>query len=165
MEYSLTERSIEREHISAGLECGLGITPWSPLAAGFLAGKYERTPSGATGQGRLSGPNPFGNQKFTEKNWHLLDQLRLVAGQLNRPMAQVALAWVSARPGITAPIIGASNRDQLADNLASLTIRFTPEHLRMLDEASALDPAFPYGIFTPAVNRSIFGGTSVKGWR
>jgi aryl-alcohol dehydrogenase-like predicted oxidoreductase len=75
------------------------------------------------------------------------------------------MAWASAQPGITSLIIGASKVGQLHDNLASLEIRFTPEQLRTLDEASALDPTFPYGIFTPAVNRSIFGGASVKGWQ
>ena len=76
----------------------------------------------------------------------------------------MALAWASAQPGITAPIIGASTLNQLQDNLASLTIRFTTGQLRMLDEASTLPPVFPYPIFTPTVNRSIFGGQSVQGW-
>jgi aryl-alcohol dehydrogenase-like predicted oxidoreductase len=165
VEYSLVERTVEREHLPAARECGLGITPWSPLAAGFLAGKYERQGVGASGEGRLSGPNPFGNSKFTDRNWRVLDALRPVATELGRPLAQVALAWVSAQPGVTAPIIGVSKLAQLADNLAALDIRFTPEQLRALDEASALDPAFPYGIFTPAVNRSIFGGNDVQGWQ
>lgn len=165
VEYSLVERSIEREHGPAARECGFGITPWSPLAAGFLAGKYQRENEGATGEGRLNGPNPFGNQKFTDRNWRVLDALRTVATQLDRPLAQVAMAWVSAQPGITSPILGASKLEQLHDNLASLDIRFTPGQLQMLDESSALDPAFPYGIFTPAVNRSLFGGNSVEGWQ
>ncbi|MBC6990508.1 aldo/keto reductase [Hymenobacter sp. BT491] len=164
VEYSLVERSIEREHVHAARECGLGITPWSPLAAGFLAGKYEQDGSGATGQGRLSGSNPFGNSKFTDRNWGVLNALRTVATSLDRPLAQVALAWAAAQPGITSLILGASKLEQLHDNLASLELHLTPEHLRTLDESSALDPAFPYGIFSPAVNRSIFGGATVKGW-
>jgi aryl-alcohol dehydrogenase-like predicted oxidoreductase len=87
-----------------------------------------------------------------------------VAAQINRPLAQVALAWVSAQPGMTAPILGASKLDQLQDNLSSLDIRLTPEQLQTLDESSALDLAFPYGIFTSEANRSIFGGATVKGW-
>lgn len=83
MEYSLVERMVEQEHLPAGRECGLSLSPWSPLAAGFLAGKYGRTNQGASGQGRLSGPNPFGNSKFTERNWQILDVLRSVAGQLD----------------------------------------------------------------------------------
>lgn len=164
LEYSLTERSIEREHLPAARDCGLGICPWSPLAGGFLAGKYQREGEGATGQGRLSGSNPFGNQKFTDRNWRVLDTLRTVAAQVERPLAQVALAWVSAQSGITSPILGASKLEQLHDNLDSLDIRLTPEQFQMLNESSALDPAFPYGIFTSEVNRSIFGGKTVQGW-
>ncbi len=163
--YSLVERSIEREHLPAARECGLGICAWSPLAAGFLTGKYQREEAGASGQGRLIGPNPFGNQMFTDRNWRVLDTLRTVAEEVDRPLAQVALAWVLAQSGITSPILGASLLDQLYDNLASLDIRLTPEQIQTLDESSALDPAFPYSIFTSEVNRSIFGGAIVQGWR
>ncbi|MFY0574597.1 aldo/keto reductase [Cystobacter fuscus] len=163
LEYSLTERSIEREHVPAARECGLGITPWSPLAAGFLAGKYQREPRGASGEGRLTGPNPFGNSKFTEHNWRVLDVLRGVAGEVGRPMAQVALAWALAKPGVSSLILGASRREQLQDNLASLSLRLSEEHLRALDEVSALAPAAPHPIFEAAVNRSIFGGMTVQG--
>ncbi|WNG25173.1 aldo/keto reductase [Cystobacter fuscus] len=163
LEYSLTERSIEREHVPAARECGLGITPWSPLAAGFLAGKYQREPQGASGEGRLTGPSPFGNSKFTEHNWRVLDVLRGVAGEVGRPMAQVALAWALAKPGVSSLILGASRREQLQDNLASLSLRLSEEHLRALDEVSALAPAAPYPIFEAAVNRSIFGGMTVQG--
>lgn len=163
--YALTERSIEHEHLPAAREAGLGLVPWSPLAAGFLAGKYQREPAGATGEGRLSGPNPFGSTLFTDRNWRILDALRAVAADAERPLAPVALAWVLAQPGVTAPIIGASKVEQLRDNLAALDLHLTPEQLRTLAEASAPDPIFPYGIFTPAVNRGVFGGASVRGWQ
>ncbi len=164
LEYSLVERSIEREHLPAAHDGGLGICPWSPLAGGFLTGKYQRADAGATGQGRLMGSNPFGNTKFSERNWRVLDALRTVAAQIDRPLAQVALAWVSAQSGITSPILGASKLKQLHDNLSSLEICLTPEQLRTLDDSSVLDPAFPDGIFT-SINRSIFGGATVQGWR
>ncbi|MBW3128552.1 aldo/keto reductase [Hymenobacter profundi] len=165
LEYSLVERHIEQEHMPAAHECGLGVLPWSPLAAGFLAGKYQRNDAGTTGEGRLSGSNPFGDSKFTDHNWRVLDALRAVAAQVGRPLAQVALAWATAQPGITSLILGASRQEQLHDNLASLDIILTPDQLRQLNEASALPPAFPYGIFTPTVNKSIFGGNSVQGWQ
>lgn len=166
LEYSLVERSIEREHLPAAHECGLGITPWSPLAGGFLAGKYSSTDAGATGEGRLSGSNPFQGKftKFTDRNWRVLDALRTVAAQVSSPLAQVALAWVSAQPGITAPILGASKLEQLHDNLDSLDIRLTPDQLLSLDESSALDLAFPYGFTDDNVKRGIFGGVSVQGF-
>lgn len=164
LEYSLVERSIEREHLPAARDGGLGVCPWSPLAGGFLAGKYQRADAGATGEGRLGGSNPFGNTKFTERNWRVLDTLRIVAAQVDCPLVQVALAWVLAQSGVTSPILGASKLEQLHDNLSSLEIRLTPEQFQMLDESSALDPAYPYGMFTSEVNRSIFGGVSVQGW-
>ncbi|TGE06516.1 aldo/keto reductase [Hymenobacter fodinae] len=163
--YSLVERNIEQEHVPAALSSGLSITPWSPLAAGFLAGKYERTKHGATGEGRLSGPNPFGDTLFTERNWRVLEVLRTVAEQAERPLAQVALAWVLAQPGITSPIVGASRVEQLHDHLAALEVRLNPEQLTTLQNASAPGATFPYNIFTPAINRGIFGGNTVAVWR
>ncbi len=166
-EYSLTERSIEREHVPAARALGLGVVPWSPLAGGFLAGKYKRgsTDTQASGEGRLSGSNPLGNTKFTEQNWRVLDALRTVAGQLDRPLAQVALAWDLAQPGISSLLLGASKVAQLHDNLAALTVQLTTEQLQTLDQVSALELVHPYMIFTPQVNRSIFGGHAVQGWR
>ncbi|MDJ0364752.1 aldo/keto reductase [Hymenobacter sp. H14-R3] len=164
--YSLVERSIEREHVPAAREGGLGIVPWSPLAAGFLAGKYERAADGAaTGEGRLTGPNPFGNTLFTDRNWRILDALRAVAAQAGKPLTQVALAWAAAQPGVASLIMGASKVAQLTDNMAALDVRLSPGQLQALDEASALEPTFPYPIFTPAGNRGVFGGTSVRGWQ
>lgn len=165
LEYSLVERSIEREHLPTAREFGLGITPWSPLAAGFLVGKYQREGAGATGEGRLIGSNPFGNQKFTDRNWRVLDILQKVAVEADRPPAQVALAWASAQPGITSLILGASKVEQLHDNIASLEINLNPEQSKVLEEGSALDPVYPYPIFSPKVNQGIFGGETVEGWQ
>lgn len=165
LEYSLVERGIEREHVGAAQQFGLGITPWSPLAAGFLAGKYQRQEKGASGEGRLSGSNPFGDTKFTEQNWAVLDTLRAVAAELDRPLAQVALAWGSAQPGVTSLILGASKLEQLHDNLASLDVRLKPEQLQTLDRVSALYPSTPSSILMPEIKRAIFGGADVRGWR
>ena len=163
--YSLVERSIENEHVPAAQECGLGITPWAPLAAGFLAGKYTRTGAAATGEGRLAGTSPYGNQFFTDRNWDILDVLRSVAAEAEKPMAQVALAWVLARPGITSPIVGASRPAQLDDAIAALNITLTAAQLTQLDECSALAPSFPYSIFTAAIRKGIYGGADVTGYK
>lgn len=166
LEYSLVERTVEREHLPAAGDAGLGICPWSPLAGGFLAGKYSRDV--APGDGRLSGANPFSGPftKFTARNWAILDALRAVAAELDRPPAQVALAWLAGRPGVTAPILGARRVDQLHDNLAALDIALAPAQRAALDVASAPEPAFPYPIFAPELNRgAVFGGAPVAGWR
>lgn len=168
MEYSLVERTIEQEHVPAARECGLSIVPWSPLAGGFLSGKYERGDGDkkAGGEGRLSGSNPFGDSKFTDRNWAILDELRTVASEMDRPVAQLALAWILAQPGVGSVLIGASKTEQLADNIASLAIQFTPQQLQTLTERSAPTPVGPYPIFTPQILKSaIFNGTRVQGWR
>lgn len=163
MEYSLVARGIESEHVPGAVECGLGIVPWSPLAGGFLAGKYAREGQGAAGQGRLGGANPFQGQftKFTEHNWYVLDALTAVSAELDRPPAQVALAWAAAQPGIASLLLGASRIEQLHGNLGSLEVSLSPEQIKRLDGASALDQAF----FTPQLQRMIFGGAAVQRWR
>ena len=165
LEYSLVERSIEREHIPAARECGLGITPWSPLAGGFLAGSYQRDgkSAAAIGEGRLKQWTSF--KTITERHWSTLEALRTVAAEVERPLAQVALAWAAAQPGITSTILGASKLNHFHDNLASLQISLTPEQMQTLNEASALDHAHPYNLFTSEINRMLFGGAAVEGWR
>ncbi|MBB6125325.1 aryl-alcohol dehydrogenase-like predicted oxidoreductase [Sphingobium subterraneum] len=165
LEYSLTERAIEREHCPVAAEFGLGILPWSPLAGGFLTGKYRREDPKATSEGRLSGSNPLGDSKFSDRNWPILDSLRSVAEDMGRPMAQVALAWASAQPLIASVVIGVSSIRQLEDNLASLDIRMDAEQRDALDRASAPEPAYPYPIFSETINRFVFGGVDVQGWR
>lgn len=180
--YSLVERGIENEHVSAAREFDLGILPWSPLGGGFLTGKYNRDdakasqalqpelPTGASSSdqdapsdGRLNGANPFGDTMFTERNWGIVEVLQGVADDLGRPPAQVALAWALAQPRISALLLGASNVHQLASNIASLEVRLTPEQLETLRRASAVTPVYPYAIFTPAVKRMVFGGVDVRG--
>lgn len=161
-QYSLVERSAEVEHLPAARELGLGLTPWSPLAGGFLSGKYTPQTVSEGGQNRLSGTNPFGDTKFTEHNWQVLDALKAVAAEVGRPPAQVALAWVMAQPGVTAPILGASRVGQLRDNLAALELHLTPQQLQTLDERSVPGPT--HG-FAALLKRAVFGGASVEGGR
>ena len=84
---------------------------------------------------------------------------------MGQPPARVALAWLLRRPGVGALVLGASRPEQLADNLAALDVSLSADQSRILDEASAPDPVYPYPIFAPAVNRMVFGGASVDGWR
>lgn len=160
--YSLTDRTIEREHLPAARAFGLGVLPWSPLDGGFLTGKYDRADPKAQ-DGRLSGANPLGDSKFTDRNWRILDQLREVAHEVGRPMAQVAIAWAATRPGIASVLIGASKPEQLRENIAALDVELSVEQRRTLDEVSAPEPAYPYVIFSKAVNRMVFGA-AVEAW-
>lgn len=165
LEYSLVERHIEREHIPAAQELGLGITPWSPLAGGFLSGKYRRHENTGVGEGRLEiiKDNPAFNQ-FNERNWGILDELLTVADEISKSPAQVALNWVATQPGITSTIIGATKMAQLDDNLKSIEFEIPSNLRKQLDDLSALEPAHPYKIFSPEMQGMISGGTRVRPW-
>ncbi len=148
LEYSLVERSIEREYFPMARELGIGITPWGPLASGFLSGKYRRGASGVEGTGRLNllKGNPV-FEKFTDKNFRVLDALDSVAKELERPPAEVALAWVVGQREVTSTLIGATKLAQLESNLRALELVIPSELRARLDEASALEPAQPYTMF------------------
>ena len=162
LEYSLVARDIEGEHLPAAREAGMGVMPWSPLAGGFLSGKYRRGDTANTG--RLSGANPFGDSKFTERNWSIIDTLNAVAGEIGRPAAQVALAWVMARPGVSATLIGARTLSQLEGNIAAATIALDSDQMTRLNEASAPTPGFSAALMQPGIRRMVFGGQAVSGW-
>lgn len=162
VEYSLVARDVESEHFPAAREADMGVMPWSPLAGGFLTGKYRR--EDISGSGRLSGANPFGNGKFVDRNWDVLEVLKSVAAEIDRPMAQAALAWVMARPGIAATLIGASKLPQLVSNIAASEIALSKDQMTRLDEASAPAPGFSAGLASPMIRRMVFGGNDVAGW-
>jgi aryl-alcohol dehydrogenase-like predicted oxidoreductase len=167
LEYSLVERNIEREHIPVAQELGIGILPWSPLAGGFLAGKYKRSGNTGVGDGRHEVTKNSGNpafNKFTEHNWTVLDALLQVAKQMNEPPAQVALNWVATQPGITSTIIGATKLGQLDDNLAALDFEIPAAQRTRLDEASALEPIHPYIFYGSNINPMVTGGTATRAW-
>ena len=146
----------------------MGVCPWSPLASGFLAGKYTREGGPESSQGsRLEVLKKADNpafKKFTERNYRILDSLLEVAKLLDRPAAQVALNWVATQSGVTSTIIGATKLAQLDDNLAALSFEI-PSELRMkLDTASELEAAHPYMFFTGVLQERVHGGVNVKHW-
>ena len=178
--YSLLDRGIELDVVPAGKALGLGLVPWSPLAAGLLTGKYGREmvakagPAGSLpdragdladsgSEGRLNGDNPFGGLLFTDHNFDVVDELRVVAEEIGRPMAQVALAWVARRPGVSSVLVGASRVEQLAQNIASLDIVLTPDQQARLDAAGKPPVLNPYFIFDLPLAR-IFGGYDIEAW-
>lgn len=181
-EYSLVERGVENEHVRMAAEFGMGIVPWSPLGGGFLTGKYRRDdpanvaglrgpelPDGRStadedGEGRLAGANPFGDSKFTERNWRVLATLQEVAIETGRTSAQVALAWLAARPAVSSILIGASRPEQIVDNVGALSLMLGTEQLARLDEASAPVLSYPTTLFAPMVKRFVFGGAQVEGY-
>ena len=168
LEYSLIERNIEREHIPAAQELGLGICPWSPLGNGLLAGKYKRGEQSGSPQGRLDIMKNAGSalfERFTERNWGIVDALVDVSKQLSRPPAEVALNWVATQPGVTSTILGMTKVAQLDSNLASLDFTIPADLRARLDQASELDPsAHPYVFFGPKLQARIRGDLSIRAW-
>jgi len=168
LEYSLVQRNIEREHIPAAQELGLAVCPWSPLASGFLTGKYRREGSDGVGDGRLEKVKDSGNptlKKFTDQNWRILDVLLEVGKQIGRPPAQVALNWVATQPGITSTILGASKLSQFEDNLKAIEFTIPAELRSRLDEIGAPPSIHPYEFFEPFIQTMIHGSSPVKAWQ
>lgn len=167
LEYSLVERNIEREHVPLARQLGMSIVPWSPLASGFLSGKYQRDASGGSGDGRLQTLKDSGNPgfaKFKPKNWDVLEALQGVARELGKAPAEVALNWVVTQPGVGSTLIGATKLSQLDSNLAALDFEI-PQTLRArLDDASKLDVIHPYMFFGEPFTSMISGGTRVAGF-
>ncbi|MFP2926812.1 aldo/keto reductase [Pyxidicoccus sp. 3LG] len=168
LEYSLVERNIEREHLPAALALGAGVTPWSPLASGLLSGKYAREGVKTKGEGRLPAiqdtGNPAFNKLFTERNWAIVDALVEVARELDRAPAQVALAWVTRRPGVASTIIGATKPEQLEANLRALDVRIPDALAERLEAVSRPELVHPYQFFEEDFfTQNMFtGGTRVR---
>lgn len=163
LEYSLVAREVEREHFPVAADTGMGIMPWSPLAGGFLTGKYEQ--NAEQKEGRLSKPNPFGDSKFSDRNWKILSVLKSVAIELDKPIAQVALAWTLTNPEVTSTLVGATSVKQMASNINALNIEFTKGHLQQLNNVSALTPEFSDLMGSSGIRNMVFGGFDVKGWK
>lgn len=163
LEYSLVERTIELELAPAAREFGIGLTPWSPLAGGFLTGKYKRGEQGSEGRLTKATDNPA-FQKFTERNWGILEVLQDVAKQLGKSPAEVALNWVATQPGVASTIIGATKISQLETNLRSLEFSIPAELRVRLDEASEPPRGQPYIFFGEYFRQMVSGGVTVRGW-
>jgi len=138
--YSLSGRDIERELLPMALDQNIGVMPWSPLAGGFLSGKYTRDNEKAGNSRRDVFDFPPINK---EKAYDIIDVISDIGKQHNVSAAQVALAWVRLQKGITSTIIGAKNVDQLKDNIRSIDLELSADELKRIDEVSALTKEYP----------------------
>jgi aryl-alcohol dehydrogenase-like predicted oxidoreductase len=142
-QYSLLVRDLEREHVPVCRDFGIGILPYSPLAGGFLSGKYQRNQ-----------PQPAGSrlEKFkdryaafdNERGWKTLEVLRAVASERSTTPSAVALAWLITRPTVSSVIFGARSIEQLDDNLVAAEVKLTAADVAKLDEVSAMSLGYPY---------------------
>lgn len=149
-QYNLLVRDIEHEVVPACQDAGLGLLPWSPLAGGWLTGKYERDvdPTGATrlGEDPARGMEAWEARNADDRTWAVLDEVRTVAVAVDATPAQVSLAWLAARPAVTSVILGARTVEQLEGLLPAADLDLPAEHVDRLTEASAprVDD-YPYG--------------------
>jgi aryl-alcohol dehydrogenase-like predicted oxidoreductase len=147
--YSLAGRELERETVPLIKDQGLGLLVWSPLAGGFLSGKFTRA----------GGDEAARRAKFDfppvdkEKSFTIIDVLADVAGKRGASIAQVALAWILAKDYVTSVIIGAKKMSQLEDNLKSIDVVLTPEDIGALDEVSKLTVEYPAWMETLGTDR------------
>ena len=139
--YSLVGREAEHELIPQCRADDLGVIVWSPLSSGYLTGRYSSgTREGAAGGRRTTFTFPPVDPEVGARG---VEAVAAVAAAHGVSMAQVALAWVVAQPGITSAIVGASSLEQLDDNLAAGALALTPDELESLDAATALAPIYP----------------------
>jgi aryl-alcohol dehydrogenase-like predicted oxidoreductase len=148
-QYSLLARETEWEIVPAALDAGLGLLPWSPLGGGWLSGKYRRgaRPVGATrlGEDPDRGMEAY-DRRGTDRTWDVIGAVQKVAEDRGVSMAEAAIAWVTARPGVSSTILGARTMSQLEANLRAAGLRLSPAETAALDAASDPHPAdYPYG--------------------
>ncbi|TRV49706.1 MAG: aldo/keto reductase [Microcystis panniformis Mp_MB_F_20051200_S9] len=158
IEYSLKERTPERELLPMAQALNIGVTAWSPLGGGVLTGKYNQ-------------PNPVdGRLSMTDQPFQILDRdLKIaetvleIAREIGKSPAQVALNWLRNRPNSVIPIIGARRLSQLQDNLACVDFNLTGEHLQRLDNISAISLGFPQELLASQFVRDILlGGVAAQ---
>ncbi len=161
IEYSLIERTPERDLLPMARALDIGVTAWSPLAGGVLTGKYRKS-SELSSRGeprRLDHPMVASFTKLDERKDAIAQEVQAVAREVGRSPAQVALNWVRQQSGVMIPIIGARRLSQVKDNLACLEFTLGPEHLKRLDEASQIELGFPHDLFRKEMVRNlIYGG-------
>ena len=133
--FNLVDRQVEPEYLPMLDSYGLGLMPFSPLAGGFLTGKYERDESPPEGS-RGAHEERFHQMYLTEKNFEVLDTVREVAEEYDTSPVQISLAWLLNHPGVTAPVVGPRTVDQLEANLDAADIDLSSEAFDRLDEAA-----------------------------
>ncbi len=145
-EYSLLVRSTEWELLPVCLEEGIGVIAWSPLAGGWLSGKYRRgqLPPPDSRVGRADRWDDLPEQRESEKTWRIVDALMEVSSACGKSPSQVALNWLLQQPGVTAPIIGVRTLAHLKDNLGSVGWSLNAEQMAKLNAASEIPLPSPY---------------------
>jgi aryl-alcohol dehydrogenase-like predicted oxidoreductase len=138
-EYSLARRHEEQNVLPLCADQGIGVIPWSPLAGGFLTGKYERGEPAPEGS-RLAERETAPNERYDQGQWDVLDVVRELADEKDATPVQISLAWLLHKDEVTAPIIGPKTIDQLEENIGALAIDLTNDEMARLEEP--IEPAW-----------------------
>jgi aryl-alcohol dehydrogenase-like predicted oxidoreductase len=161
IEYSLIERTVERELIPMAQALNVGVVAWSPLSGGILTGKYHG--NGSSEAGRMNSEMMKGFMPDQQRAERVVAAVKTVSAQIGRSIAQVALAWLRYRVVPVIPILGARKLSQLQDNLASFDLALSPEQIKILDEASRIEPGFPQSMYEKELARVLaYGGMREK---
>lgn len=163
IEYSLIERTTERDLIPMAADLGLGVIPWSPLGGGVLTGKYttadlEAAASTTPGSGRRE--HAIASGTLNPRGLAIAEVVVDIAHQIGVTAAQVALAWTLHNPAVVSPLIGARTPQQLQQNLVALDIELDDTHRRRLDDISAIDPGFPHEFLIRPMVKAVAHGTT-----
>jgi aryl-alcohol dehydrogenase-like predicted oxidoreductase len=147
--YNLLDRSIEWELLPVCQSEGVGVIPWSPLRGGWLSGKYRRGMSAPPAGTRIEDAEKQGwgerwSEYATERTWNVIDALLAIAEETGKTPAQTALNWLLAQPLITAPILGVRTMAHLEDNLGATGWVLSGEQMDRLNQASDIQPPYPY---------------------
>ena len=138
--YTIAGRDIEREIVPMTQDQQMAIMPWSPLAGGLLSGKFIRDGQGPQGARRATFDFPLVDK---DRAFNVIDAMQPMADSRGVSVAQIALGWLLHQSHVTSVIIGARTNEQLADNLAAVSVKLTPDELKALDEVSALPKEYP----------------------
>jgi aryl-alcohol dehydrogenase-like predicted oxidoreductase len=152
LQYSLIERTIEREFLPMARELDLAITPWGVLGAGILSGKYN-TEKNAKGRANLRGG-------IDKRKLRIAEEVIQISKKMECSPSQVALSWVRQQPGVIIPILGAKKLSQLKDNLGCLEVELSQNDLARLERVSKIEMGFPHDFLSsPAIQDIVYGGT------
>lgn len=155
IEYSLIERTPERELLPMARAFDIAVTPWATLGGGMLTGKYNPDSAKESEEKRMSAKSA----RLSERNFKIAREVMTIAEEIGCSPAQVAINWVRQKKGLFIPIIGARKATQLQDNLRSLDYHLSEEHMRRLDEISAIQLGFPHDFLKqPHIDKIVYAG-------
>ncbi len=158
IQYSLVERTPERDLLPMARELDIAVTPWGILGSGVLTGKYSSEDARSGGDDTRFANSEWGGAYLTGRNLAIAAEVGEVAGELGCTPSQVSVAWLLSRPGVVVPILGARTLSQLRDNLGALEVLLGPEQRKRLDGISHVDLGFPHDFLgMPMIQQMIHG--------